>query len=57
MDDDRQKPFRDAQDDIEATRAVPDSPQGRSPAYTLAFADLDFLMRDELRPVGSSSSS
>jgi len=51
MDDDRQKPFRDAQDDIESTRAVPDSPQGRSPAYTLAFADLDFLMRDELRPV------
>jgi uncharacterized protein (TIGR00730 family) len=51
MDDDRQKPLRDAQEDIEAVREVPDSPQGRSPAYRLAFADPDFMMRDELRPV------
>jgi uncharacterized protein (TIGR00730 family) len=32
-------------------RDVPDSPQGRSAAYRLAFADPDFIMRDELRPV------
>jgi uncharacterized protein (TIGR00730 family) len=51
MDDDRQKPFRDAHEDIEAAREAPDSPQGRAPAYRLAFADPDFLMRDELRPV------
>ena len=51
MDDDRQKPFRDAYEDLESTREAPDSPQGRSPAYRLAFADPDFLMRDELRPV------
>lgn len=51
MDDDRQKPLRDAQEDIEAVREAPDSPQGRSPAYRLAFADPDFIMRDELRPV------
>jgi uncharacterized protein (TIGR00730 family) len=51
MDDDRQKPLRDAQEDIEAVREAPDSPQGRSPAYRLAFADPDFMMRDELRPV------
>jgi uncharacterized protein (TIGR00730 family) len=51
MEDDLQKPLRDAHEDIESTRAVPDSPQGRSPSYTLAFADMDFLMRDELRPV------
>jgi uncharacterized protein (TIGR00730 family) len=51
MDDDRQKPFRDAHEDIESARAAPDSPQGRAPAYRLAFADPDFLMRDELRPV------
>jgi uncharacterized protein (TIGR00730 family) len=51
MDDDRQKPLRDAQEDIEAVREVPDSPQGRSPAYRLAFSDPDFMMRDELRPV------
>jgi uncharacterized protein (TIGR00730 family) len=51
MDDERQKPFRDAHEDIEAAREVPDSPQGQAPAYRLAFADPDFLMRDELRPV------
>jgi uncharacterized protein (TIGR00730 family) len=51
MKDDRQKPFRDAHEDIEAARDVPDSPQGRAPAYRLAFADPDFLMREELRPV------
>jgi uncharacterized protein (TIGR00730 family) len=51
MNDDRQKPFRDAHEDIESARTVPDSPQGRAPAYRLAFADPDFLMRDELRPV------
>jgi uncharacterized protein (TIGR00730 family) len=51
MDDDRQKPLRDAQEDIEAVREAPDSPQGRSPAFRLAFADPDFMMRDELRPV------
>jgi hypothetical protein len=31
-------------------RGPPDSPQGNAPAYRLAFADPDFLMRDELRP-------
>ena len=51
MNEDRQKPFRDAHEDIESARTVPDSPQGRAPAYRLAFADPDFLMRDELRPV------
>ena len=30
---------------------VPDTPQTLSPAYRLAFADSDFLCRDELRPV------
>jgi uncharacterized protein (TIGR00730 family) len=51
MNDDRQKPLRDAQEDIEAVREAPDSAQGRSQAYRLAFADPDFMMRDELRPV------
>ena len=51
MNDNRQTPFRDAHEDIEAARTVPDSPQGRSTAYRLAFADPDFIMRDELRPV------
>ncbi len=44
-------PFRDAHEDIESSQHVADSPQARSPAYRLAFADPDFLCRDELRPV------
>ncbi len=31
--------------------ALPDTPQTRAPAYRLAFADPDFMMREELRPV------
>jgi hypothetical protein len=51
MTDDRQTPFRDAHDDIESAREVPDSAQGQAAAYRLAFADPEFLMREELRPV------
>ncbi len=51
MKDDRQSPFRDAYTDRKAAEGVPDTPQTRSPAYGLAFADEEFLCRDELRPV------
>jgi uncharacterized protein (TIGR00730 family) len=51
MKDDRRRIFPDAHEDIETTRELPDTPQTRSPAYRLAFADPDFLCRDELRPV------
>lgn len=51
MKDDRHRIFPDAHEDIEKTREVPDTPQTRSSAYRLAFADPDFLCRDELRPV------
>ncbi|MCV3269926.1 LOG family protein [Roseobacter sinensis] len=44
-------PLRDAHMDRDATREVPDTPQTRAPAYRLAFADEDFLCREELRPV------
>ncbi|WP_299968555.1 TIGR00730 family Rossman fold protein [uncultured Roseobacter sp.] len=44
-------PLRDAPTDRAATREVPDTPQTRAPAYRLAFADEDFLCREELRPV------
>lgn len=44
-------PLRDAHTDRDATREVPDTPQTRAPAYRLAFADEDFLCREELRPV------
>ncbi len=51
MKEDRQSPFRDAHLDRNAAEHVPDTPQTRAPAYRLAFADDDFLCRDELRPV------
>ncbi len=51
MNDDRARRFRDAQADRSSAEQVPDTPQTRAPAYRLAFADPDFLLRDELRPV------
>jgi uncharacterized protein (TIGR00730 family) len=50
-DEPRSHPFRDSVEDIAATKRVPDTPQTRAPAYRLAFADRDFLTREELRPV------
>jgi uncharacterized protein (TIGR00730 family) len=47
----RKHPLRDSQQDVAATRRIPDTPQTRDPAYRLAFADQDFLTRDDLRPV------
>ncbi|UWQ95936.1 TIGR00730 family Rossman fold protein [Rhodobacteraceae bacterium M385] len=44
-------PLRDAHQDRADTQKLPDTPQAQSPAYRLAFADEDFLCRDELRPV------
>lgn len=45
------KPFRNAQEDKQTAQGIPDTPQTRAPAYALAFADEDFMCRDELRPV------
>jgi uncharacterized protein (TIGR00730 family) len=50
-DDSRNHPFRDSREDMAAARHCPDTPQGASPTYRLAFADPDFLTREELRPV------
>ena len=50
-DDNRRHPFRGSAQDREEASHVPDTPQTRSPAYALAFADPDFMCRDELRPV------
>ena len=47
----RPRRFPDARQDIIRTRTIPDTPQTRSPTYRLAFADDEFLCRDELRPV------
>ena len=38
-------------DDRDTADHVPDTPQTRAPTYRLAFADEDFLCREELRPV------
>ena len=50
-DENRRHPFRDSHQDRKEAVNVPDTPQTRAPEYRLAFADEDFLCRDELRPV------
>ncbi len=47
----KQTRFPDAREDIQTSTEVPDTPQTRAPTYRLAFADPDFLCRDELRPM------
>lgn len=43
--------FPTAEEDVSSAKRVLDTPQTRSTAYRLAYADKDFLLRDELRPV------
>src|SRR5919112_954089 len=43
--------FPEAKVDAQAARHVPSSPQTESEAYKLAFQDVDFLLRPDLRPV------
>jgi uncharacterized protein (TIGR00730 family) len=50
-DDHRRHPFRDSHQDRETALHTPVTPQTQSPTYRLAFADDDFLCREELRPV------
>lgn len=45
------KYFRTSEEDIERLEQQPKTPQTEHPAYRLAFADEDFLTREELRPV------
>ena len=47
----KHRPFPDAGEDMRHWDEAPDTPQTRHPAYRLAFADSDFMLRDELRPV------
>ena len=47
----RRGAFRTSEEDLLVTKKIPLTPQTRSPAYRLAFNDLDFLCREELRPV------
>lgn len=43
--------FRTSEEDIQRMEQHPHTPQTDHPAYRLAFADQDFLTREELRPV------
>jgi uncharacterized protein (TIGR00730 family) len=43
--------FPDAREDVARWDRAPETPQTLSPSYRLAFTDIDFLTRDELRPV------
>jgi hypothetical protein len=51
MKDNRHHPLRDSHQDRETASHIPDTPQTRAPSYALAFADGDFMCREELRPV------
>ena len=43
--------FPHAGEDVARAGDVVETPQTQSPAYRLAFADMDFMVRRELRPV------
>ena len=45
------KNFRTSEQDIERLEHMPKTPQTEHSAYRLAFADQDFLTREELRPL------
>jgi len=46
-------PFHDAREDLQSAESGVscDTPQSQSPSYRLAYADSEFLLRDELRGV------
>ena len=44
-------PLRDSSSDKRRAEGVPKTPQSSSPSYRLAYADDDFLCREELRPI------
>ncbi|MBR9762111.1 MAG: TIGR00730 family Rossman fold protein [Rhodobacteraceae bacterium] len=50
-DDSRHSRFRDAESDRATAKEVPQTAQTLSPSYRLAFADEEFLLRDEMRSV------
>src|SRR5690606_19620123 len=49
--DERPHVFPSAGEDLVRHAPGPETPQTLSPAYRLAYADADFLLRDELRGV------
>jgi len=51
MNEMKRRRFRDAHQDVETVARGPETPQTQAPAYQLAFRDMDFMCREELRPV------
>lgn len=47
----KSKPFPSALEDVKAAELYVPTAQTLSPSYRLAYADQDFLLRDDLRPV------
>ena len=47
----KKRPFPSALEDAKSARLHIDSPQCLASSYSLAYQDIDFLLRDELRPV------
>jgi uncharacterized protein (TIGR00730 family) len=43
--------FSPAREEAKVAKQQPSSPQTEDPAYKLAFQDMDFLLREDLRPV------
>jgi uncharacterized protein (TIGR00730 family) len=43
--------FRPAKQEAQSAKEISSSPQTEHPAYRLAFQDMDFLLREDLRPV------
>lgn len=44
-------PFPSAREDVQIAETVEPDPRTLSPSYRLAYADEDFMLRDEVRPV------
>jgi uncharacterized protein (TIGR00730 family) len=44
-------PLPHSDEDLERARSVPETPQTMAPTYRLAWSDMDFMTRRELRPV------
>ena len=47
----RRRIFPSAHEDARQALLKAEAPHGQASSYRLAFQDLDFLLRDELRPV------
>ena len=47
----RKSPFASAHEEVATIQPFDDKPHYKSASYHMAFQDLDFLLRDELRPV------